>query len=287
MTDRSAYFEYLTRRLDSGESKNIVISTTVETIVKLLKDKKKLQVLDVGCFSGAMLNRIYQELPNDLRNRVHLTGIDSDKEAMRYGAKKYKNIAFFEANLEEKISLVNRFDVVILCNVLHELFPNKSIEVRKDKIKKIYKQISDLLVEGGVLILLDGVKPDDSGRKIEIELVSREWGDKYEKLVNEYMAIKLEGKRLSDKKIMTNIFSLSVFLTKVRYLDKEYWKNEATQLYQYFSKNDFEDMVEDAKMKLVMAEPQYLDKKLVSEMIKSIPTEVDYPAKNILVVAMK
>lgn len=287
MTDKSAYFDYLTRRLDNGESKNVVISTTIGIIKKLLENRTNLRMLDVGCFSGAMLNRIYRELPEDLRSRMSLMGVDSDREAMQYGGNKYGLITYVEANLEGKIPLVKQFDVIILCNVLHELFPNDDLVKRRNKIKKVYKQLADLLVDGGQLILLDGIKPDDFDSKVKIELISEEWGNKFERLVKEYSAVELYGKRLSAKKVMTDKFALSVFLTKARYLDEEYWKSEAAQLYQYFTARDFEEMVEYAGMKLVLIEPQAVDGNVAGKMIEKISVEVDLPAKNVLVVADK
>lgn len=287
MGNKQAYFDYLTRRLDSGESKNVVIATAVDVIRRQLEQKNKVVVLDVGCFSGAMLNRICQELPTATRKGVIWVGIDNDKEAMQHGAEKYGIVTYTEANLEQKLPLVKQYDVIILCNVLHELFPDDDLVVRKSKIGGKYKQIADLLVERGVLILLDGIRPDDSDDEIEVELVNSEWGDNFERLVGEYKAAKLSGERISAKEIKTNKFTLAVFLTKARYLGKEYWDSEAKQLYQYFTAHDFEDMVKTAEMQLERIEPQHLEQDKVREMIEDISIGVELPAKNILVVAKK
>ena len=285
MPDKNAYFDYLTKRLDSGESKNIVISTTVDIISKQLRSKKTTRVLDVGCFSGAMLNRINQELPSNFRDRVSYVGIDSDQDAMQHGSNKYGLITFVQTNLEKKINLVKQYDVIILCNVLHELFPNEEIEIRRERIKSVFQGVSKLLNGEGEIILLDGIRPNDADKEIEIELVNETWRKKFEKLVKEYTAASLTLKNISKNKIKTNKFTLSVFLTKARYLDKEYWTSEAEQLYQYFSAKDFEGMINKSGLHVEEVTPQALEIEKATEMIIISSLSEELPAKNVLIVA--
>ena len=67
---KDAYTRYLTERLDNGQSKNIVISTTAGLIVQRAQELARVRVLDVGCFSGAMLNRIREEVPTEIQDKV-------------------------------------------------------------------------------------------------------------------------------------------------------------------------------------------------------------------------
>lgn len=287
MKSKKAYFDYLTRRLDSGESKNVVIATTVDIISRQLKKNNRVKVLDIGCFSGAMLNRIYQELPDGLRKKVDLVGVDSDREAMDYGNSKYRIIKYFGANLEKKIPLTELFNVIIICNVLHELFPESEIKTRVGEINRVFSDISKLLVDGGEIVLLDGIKPDDAKLDIEIEMISEKWGDKFERLLREYEAAELKGERLSDLKIKTNMFTLAVFLTKARYMDEEYWKSESRQLYQFYSVDNFRNMIEKAGLKVECLETQALSEDVLKAMIAPASFQGDLPVKNILIVAKK
>ena len=52
----------------------------VKRIKELLKEKPIIYIVDIGCFSGSVINRIYENLPIKLRNRVRLTGIDNNRE---------------------------------------------------------------------------------------------------------------------------------------------------------------------------------------------------------------
>lgn len=70
-TQKSAYEHYLTERLDSGQSQNIVIPITADLIRKRIMEKGTARVIDIGCFSGAMLERVRKELPQKFRLQLH------------------------------------------------------------------------------------------------------------------------------------------------------------------------------------------------------------------------
>ena len=287
MRSKEAYFDYLNQRLDSGESKNVAIYATVESIERQLQNKERIKVLDVGCFSGAMLNRIFRELSEESQVRIDLFGIDSDIEATEHGRKKYGNIEYWQVNIEDGLDMEGKFDIVMLVNVLHELFPKTNLDARKKKISEVFLDVASLLSDGGEIILLDGLRPDNPNQIVEVTLTSDEWIDRFEKLGNEYAVAELFVQRIGDRQIRTDVLGLAIFITKARYVNEDYWESEAQQLYQYYNHNDFIRLVQDAGLELVRFEPQPLKSEIWKEMIDKVNPDGVFPAKNVLIVARK
>lgn len=287
MKSREAYFDYLTRRLDNGESDNVAIYATADSIERQLAKKERVRVLDVGCFSGAMLNRILREVPEDLRERVDLFGVDSDIEAMEHGRKKYGNVEYHSSDIETGIEVEGEFDVILLANVLHELFPNEELGVRRRLVSEVFVGVTTLLADEGEVVMLDGLRPDDPGKLVEVHMVSEDWVRRFERLQREYTAADLSLNRLGGTRVRTNALSLSVLITKARYLDEEYWGSEARQLYQYNDEVAYRRMVEEAGLCVIRFEPQLLKESVWGEMVTRVESGDYLPVKNVLVVSRR
>jgi len=285
---KRVYFKYLTERLDSGESKNIVVPTAVNIICKKLKFQKKIKVLDIGCFSGAMLNRIRLNLPDGFKNRVSFIGVDKDKKVLMMGVNRYQNIIFISSDFEKDIPLVSQYDIIIFSNVLHEISSKaKSNKNRKNIVNALIKKIRGLLCTDGNLVILDGLKPKRSNRNVVVKFATSTSCNRYKLFARRYNAIPIQAERISKNKIKTKIGHLAAFLTKARYLNKEYWKNESKQLYQYFTVDEFEELIAANKMVVEKIEPQMFSKNQINKIIDSVDPKIELPAKNILIVAKK
>jgi len=282
---KESYFDYLTKRLDSGESNNIAVSKTIEILKAKLANQERVKILDIGCFSGAMLNRILNGLSEDEKSRVNSVGFDFDIEVMQRGADKYKDIVFICGQIEESFPFIGQFDVVLLSNVLHEISPTKSISNRKNKIKQVFANIVDLLAKSGNVIILDGCKPDKNN-KVIVNFTDDKDTKLFTEFSQKYKALKIKCNVL-DGEITTDEISLTAFLTKARYMDKEYWESESKQLYQYFNENDFLEMFKENNLKVVNCEPQYFSEEQINGLFKSIKPKIQTPAKNILLIAKK
>ena len=101
-----------------------------------------------------------------------------------------------------------------------------------------------------------------------------------------YKALKIKNKETQNE-IETDEISLTAFLTKARYMDKKYWESESSQLYQYFSEDDFLKMFNKHDLKLVKSEPQYFTEEQLDSIFQSINPQIKTPAKNILLIAKK
>lgn len=282
---KESYFEYLTKRLDSGESNNIAVTKTIEVLKEKLKKQDKVKILDIGCFSGAMLNRILNGLSQDERTRVNAVGYDFDREVMQRGANKYSDIVYIYGQAEEVFPFVEQFDIILLSNILHEVAPTKNIEIRRKKIKDVFANIVKIMTKDGNIIILDGCRPEKNN-KVIINFTDEKDKKLFAEFSKKYKALKIKYSELDDE-ITTDEVSLTVFLTKARYMDKEYWESESKQLYQYFSENDFLKMFRENNLKVVNSEPQNFSEDQMNGLFKSIKPKIRTPSKNILLIAKK
>ncbi len=76
-------------------------------IGKIMKESK---VIDIGCGSGFLLNRIYTEIPN---NRFEFYGVDFSEKAIEKAKKKYPNFHFYCEDGASTHFDAGGFDVVI------------------------------------------------------------------------------------------------------------------------------------------------------------------------------
>ena len=282
---KESYFDYLTKRLDSGESKNIAVLETIKVLKKKLVQQNIVKILDIGCFSGAMLNRILNSLSKDERSRVKAVGLDLDREVVSRGADKYQDIVFVYGHIEKTLPLIGQFDIILLSNILHEIAPSSKLSERKKRIREVFRDITNLLAKNGNVIILDGCKPTFN-KTITISFSDDRDKSLYVEFSKKYQALKIKCVEVGNK-IETDQISLTAFLTKSRYMKEDYWENESLQLYQYFSEKEFIDMFEKNNLKLKTSAPQYFSQDQLDSLFKSIKPKIKTPAKNILLIAEK
>lgn len=286
------YYAYLTQRLDRGTSKNPVVREAERRIKEVLKEKSVVHIADIGCFSGSVINRIYENLPVKYRERVRLVGVDNYGEALVEGKKNYPAITFVVGDLLKEIPLVNQHGIVILSNVLHEVYSG-IIQRKQDLVngKKIIRlalhNAIALLEKNGYLVILDGIKPDFSFKNITVGFANKLVLKKFINFSKSYKAQPIKVRSLSGKMVRTDLGSLAAFLTKAKYLDKSYWERESLELYQCCTAMDFKEILMEEKMKIVKFELQTFSRTEIQKQIKFIRPNVMVPVKNVLIVAQK
>lgn len=284
---KAAYERYLTERLDSGQSNNIVIPTTADLIRKKPATTEGVYVLDIGCFSGAMLNRIRNEISCDIQNVTRFVGIDTDKDTLEIGRKRYRDLDLRQADLMTSLNHLEKFDVVVMANVLHEtLGGSTSKQGVETTIKGILEKVVGLLKNQGNLVILDGLKPPGEDNRIVINFKTTEAKNLFIEFALKYNAFPVEI-RADDSSLTTRVKDLAAFLTKARYLHENYWPIESTQNYQYFTLDQFEKVLKSCGMSIERIEPQRFTEENLGAIFESVEPQIDFPAKNVLIVARK
>jgi len=108
-------------------------------INKVIGDQAPLKILDIGCGSGMHADRL-QKLGHDV------TGIDLNKNMVRYAKEHYPDCTFLEMNMTDIGQFKDKFDVIIcICTTLCYVTDN-------DALDKFLKDVSELLNPGGKFI---------------------------------------------------------------------------------------------------------------------------------------
>lgn len=237
------YFDYLTYKLDHGISTNLVSLVVSQLAVSQANLGKVCKILDVGCFNGSMLNRILQDVPQDIRPHVKCIGVDNDVIVLISGHRKFRNVGFVCGSPTYPLPLSYGFDVAILSNILHEVFSESYLQ-EKSHVSAINTTISaisntsNLLVDRSYLVIQDGILPEDSERLVDIRFHDENSFHEFLRFCKEYF-YQVPFTSLSNNKIRLSLHSLSLFLTKRRYLSTGYWSLEANQIYPIFSESDY------------------------------------------------
>lgn len=95
-----------------------------ETFKKLVSKRRFHKILDIGCASGEMTNKISRVLP-----KAQLTGTDVYKEAILYGKKHYPHIKFVVADAHKLPFPSKSFDLVVCYETIEHLTnPRKALK---------------------------------------------------------------------------------------------------------------------------------------------------------------
>lgn len=92
----------------------------LETVVKKIRENNALKVLDIGCGTGNLINK--------LDNYIKYTGVDQSIEMLLTAKKKFPNINFRLGNFLDEPFINNEFDMIISTFAFHHL---KTIEKEK------------------------------------------------------------------------------------------------------------------------------------------------------------
>jgi len=281
------YYEYLSHKLDSGESDSPVLQAFNYCLNIYNKNNKCIRALDIGCFNGAMINRLNKMVHN---RAVEFFGIDTMYKPLKFGLENYKDINFCCGNIQNNLPLISgHFDIIIASNIIHEIYSESLIlnEMDADKaylsVQNVIANIKFGLAKNGLLIIQEGIKPKDYNKKIIVEFLSRELLRKFDGFVKDFF-IKYDVREINkDNKEMT-IGCLYTFLTKVRYIDKDYWVDEKQQLYQIFTDEKFLSLFSNFNLILINQKPEFIKEKYFRRQYNFYEKDFCHPVKNMIYV---
>jgi SAM-dependent methyltransferase len=277
------YFNYLTKRLDDGTGNNVFVFESIKIIKDELELNPIVNLLDLGCFSGALLNNILSNLSGMERDRIRAVGVDINESVLERGSHKYLDIIFLVSNLEKSLPLISQYNILLLSNTLHEIVNNHSNELINDSVKVLEKMVF-LLKTGGKIIFLDGVKPDKN-MTIKVKFFNNYY-EKFKEFSEIYLTHPINYSE-DNKLICIDLISLSTFFSKERYLETSFWDKESNEIYQLFSKKEILEIFKYLDLKIITKEVQFYKEDYINSILEVItPKKVKIP-KNILITAEK
>lgn len=280
------YHKYLTEKLDRGEP-NVVVDSAIRLVTTNFFQSNNIRIADFGCFTGSIIDRVYLLLPERLRQKVNFFGFDNDPDIVKEAELLRPHMSFSQHNFIENNLEVEPFQIGILSNVLHEIYSLKVDNKREAKklVTKSLKNIQKFISIGGFLIILDGILPDKQEEEIDIVFLQKDYYSKFIQFAESGYCVAISYKKVDERIVRTTLGGLATFLVKSRYLDTTFWEQESYQVYNYFTKEDFKEVLFNCGF--IIEKQDVFEVPNINENIKILNSSAQIPFKNTLIVAKR
>lgn len=281
------YQKYLTEKLDNGEP-NVVVDSVVRLITNSsLSQFKNFRIADFGCFTGSILNRIHLSLPESLREKIGLFGFDYDSTIIKKAKLMRPQISFRQYNLIETFPKTDPFQVGIFSNVLHEVYSLKTDNENEAKglVINSIKNIRSAIDSEGFLIILDGILPNNHEKEVDINFLEDNLYLRFNKFIRSGYCINIPYHEIDDRTVRVTLGGLSTFLVKNRYLETTFWEQESNQIYNYFTKDDFEEVLSFCGFEITKQD--FFEIPNINKELKITNPNIQMPFKNTLIIARR
>lgn len=142
-------------------------------MLSFIENPRNLTILEVGFGDGALLDFLHSEGAN-------VYGVDANPVTIKKARKK-KYVANLRQGMANDVPAVfsgKKFDVIIMCSVIHEIY---SYGEGMNSVNRFLKIAKDILSPGGYILLRDGVAPEDGDKPVILQL-----SEKWSRLAHKY-----------------------------------------------------------------------------------------------------
>ena len=251
--DKSHYQRYLAG-MDS------IIVEKVASASAYFSEKEDHAIIDVGMASGTSSYILALLFP-----KTKIIGIDINPKMVNIANEKYKlpNLEFRTDDGETLQSLSNeKINGFFNCSSMHHITSFNNYSPQKAYLT--LKRQSELLCEGGVIVVRDFVKPID--KDILIHFPENEQGSFDANLLEQFSktarSLSPENemgfpiKKLKNKNSFQLSYSDAVeFIRRKDYLND--WNIELQEEYGYFNQDEFEEVMASLGLRTIVSQPVY------------------------------
>ncbi|WP_200763676.1 class I SAM-dependent DNA methyltransferase [Nitrosophilus alvini] len=141
----SNLFDEAAKEWDNNPKRQAIAKAVAESIKKVVKLPKEIDVLDFGCGTGLLSFLLANEVKS-------ITGIDTSQkmlEAFSQKSLKYPNAKALFMDIEQKLPKQN-FDLIVSSMTLHHI----------KEPENLFKRLKNILKPGGLLCIADLEKED-------------------------------------------------------------------------------------------------------------------------------
>ena len=260
---------------------------------RLIKDLKEymrrrpFRILEIGCGEGLLLNDIQKVNPN-----AECYGIELSENAVKEGKRKYPNIHFINQDLHVYFQSpeFERFDIVLSCNVMHELYTQKrreeGVHIAEDYVVTLFEKMRDCLNPVGLFVLVDGVLPDDAKDGTVTFVLTEDGARKYEIIRNSYTFLNEPlPKASAGQPVTVSSIDFEKFIAKSLFAETPDWEIERKESYQYFTRRRLEEIFRTLGFMIMREELQIEQWELWQKLVKIL--DGSFPFENITLYCIK
>jgi SAM-dependent methyltransferase len=282
--------------------KAITIPHIIHAVDRLLVNKSKdpIRILDVGCGKGDLLSLLSNMIAQINESRkVELFGLDREKHLLEIASEDSSIDAnFFYKDLSKIKSsdFINKFDLIIATNTLHEVFsdffkrsPKKDtiqkFNQAKEQLKIVIQELSQMLSGTGSILIYDGLAPTEFKQTVKFKLKKIEILDLLDKFCAENKTWKIKYQKQNNYIQMSQLDFMR-FVTTFKYLGSNLWQIEREENYFYFSFEEYKQLLINLNLILDSTVLVNNDLNLYNHYFELIEP-ADFPFKSLLIMASK
>jgi SAM-dependent methyltransferase len=257
-----------------------------------------VRILELGCGEGQVIGALVRAHAGT-RAIEASCGVDYAPAAIDKGRRAFPELSFVECDFTdpELMSGLGQFEIVLLVNALHEVFSaaystalgELDVPLAKQRVGRALAGAVDRLVQGGYLLLFDGLESDGDASQV-LRLCWRDRGARrrFETFASEYRPFRIVYRETGDPlRVELSYRDFTRYLTKSIFLDKPLWQTERLESYQYFNQAEFRAAFERLGLEVLELRTLSVNYEKWRAEVEIETEGADFPAEHVLVVGRK
>ena len=255
-----------------------------------------IRMLELGCGEGQVIGELVKA-HSQLIDPIASLGVDYNPISLAHCRKDYPGLKVKQADFTDSVylSTIGQFDIILLVNVLHEVFSNAytpelgEVEVSsgKQQVEMALGRIAACMASGGWLVLFDGLEPaGDPGRMIQIRFIDARLREEFEIFARQYQPFHISFKQLNDPlAVELSLRDFTRYITKSIFLGKPLWQTERLESYQYFTEQEFRSAFHHSGLTIQELLTLTMNEEKWQSNIEILTPDFDFPTEHILILA--
>lgn len=290
---------YWETRLKSME--NLGKREAIQAASRLIRQLSYLSVLpirllELGCGEGQVIGALLDGHSQVCDRRTSL-GIDYNPQLVASCRKNFPGLRVEQADFTDPILLngLGQFEIVLLVNVLHEVFSSGysaelgevDVQAAKQRVEVTLRKIAGCLAPGGWLVLFDGLEPaGDPGELLHLHFLDQQARLDFDTFAHQYHPFHISFTQLnSPMDVQLTRRDFTRYITKSIFLGKQLWQTERLESYQYYTEQEFRTALEKSGLSAKEVQILTMNDHKWRNRVEIITPGIDYPDEHILILA--
>jgi SAM-dependent methyltransferase len=259
---------------------------------------KPVRVLELGCGEGQIVGTLVDSHAQ-LVAQQSVIGVDYNSQSLARCRHDFPGYQFIEGDFTDAALLarLGQYDLVLLVNALHEVFSaayspelgEVNSPLAKQRVEETLGKVVQTLVPGGWLLLFDGLEPaGDPGEMLSIRFLDDQARNSFETFARQYQPFRISYQPADDPfSIAISRRDFTRYITKSIFLEKQLWKTERLESYQYFSEEEFRAALGRQGLEISELRTLTVNGEKWRRVVEITSPGVDFPLEHILILAQR
>ena len=292
------YWEVRLREMEDLGKREAILAAS-RLIRQLAEDPTRpVRMLELGCGAGQIIGSL-ADAHAQVRGIRTSCGVDYVRTAIEKCRQTYPGLKFIEGDFTDRrlLAELGQFEILLLVNALHEVFSagysaelgEVAVTEAKQQVRAALTAAVERLAPGGYLVLFDGLETSgDLHGELRIRFQSPHARRRFETFAREYHPFRISYRPTHDPAVIELSWrDFTRYITKSIFLDKQLWKTERFESYQYFCEEDFRTAFQENNLRLLELRKLTVNYEKWNNEVEIETPGADFPNEHILIVAQK